>query len=24
MIDGPANYQAVPMLSRVVAAVARY
>ena len=24
MIDGPANWQAVPMLSRVVAAVARY
>jgi D-alanyl-D-alanine carboxypeptidase/D-alanyl-D-alanine-endopeptidase (penicillin-binding protein 4) len=24
MIDGPANYQAVPMLSRVVAAIARY
>lgn len=24
MIDGPANYQALPMLSRVVAAIARY
>jgi serine-type D-Ala-D-Ala carboxypeptidase/endopeptidase (penicillin-binding protein 4) len=24
MLDGPANYQALPMLSRVVAAIARY
>lgn len=24
MIDGPANYQAIPMLSRAVAAIARY